>query len=82
MWPNRAFHDQNLLPHSVHGGVILGAAGSGFLAGFCGGAAIRNNLVRFFLGLRATAVGGWEKQLWRSFMFAKKGDESGRGWVI
>jgi hypothetical protein len=31
MWPNKAFHDQNFLPHSLHGRVIFGAVGSGFL---------------------------------------------------
>lgn len=31
MCPKRAFHDQNFLPHSLHGLVIFGAVGSGFL---------------------------------------------------
>lgn len=30
MCPNKAFHDQNFFPHSLHGRVILGALGSGF----------------------------------------------------
>lgn len=30
MWPNRAFDDGNILPHSLQGWVILGAFGSGF----------------------------------------------------
>ena len=43
MWPKRAFHNENLLPHSVHGGIIPVAValfareiGSGFFLGSFG----------------------------------------------
>lgn len=58
MWPKRAFHDQNFLPHSLHGLVIFGAVGSGFLTclglekptGELAGVSIRTSLDRFRRG--------------------------------
>lgn len=48
MWPKRAFHDQNVRPHSVHGVVILGADGLGFFGG----------LGRLLAGLSSSASSG------------------------
>lgn len=60
MCPKRAFHDQNVLPHSLQGRVIFGAPRSGFLPDLGlvppveqlvpAGLSILINLVRFFLG--------------------------------
>lgn len=51
MWPYRAFHDQNFLPHSVQGCVISGLLVVGFEE-----PPRRRNLVRFFLGLLTAAA--------------------------
>lgn len=83
MWPKRAFHDQNFLPHSVQGRVILGAAGSGLgLAGLV--RAVSESIVmklerRFFLEvwLLRTRVAAAEEEL----VSPTTEEDKERGWL-